>query len=269
MFQAINDLALRQQNIQDYQDLAARALETNTLIPAITQSVPDCTVQEAYELLLRNAARREQSGDPRIGYKVGVLSSAAQKAMDVFEPVFGCLFRSMVYDSGAVLDLKTLNHPALEVEIALQVNHDIYKPIHTLDEALPCIKGIALAFELASGRLLTPPGHAADLIADYTAARGIVLGSRTNDMNLIRSLADEAVTLSCNERVVRTGDTTDVLGNPLKPFVWLANQLLVQGCFLKRGDLVMTGALVATTEIEAGDRFAAASEKLGSVEIQF
>lgn len=127
---------------------------------------------------------------------------------------------------------------------------------------------LIVAFEIADGRLLKPPINAADLIADYTAARAVVLGGYAACMMASKDLAEETVSLYRNGNLLRVADTNDVGGNPLKPFIWLANQLLAEGRFLRKGDLVMSGALLATS-IAKGDRFKAIGKHFGQAAVSF
>lgn len=263
-----NKMASRQQTLQNYAVLAEKALSMNELIPGITQSVPDCTVQEAYSILFQNVSKRAEKGDLPVGYKVGVLTPPAQKMMHIAQPAFGIIFQSMVHNSETALDFDTLNRPTLEVEIALRVDRNICEPIDTCEDAYACIKDAVLAFEIADGRLLKPPINAADLIADYTAARAVVLGGYAACMMASKDLAEETVSLYRNGNLLRVADTNDVGGNPLKPFIWLANQLLAEGHFLRKGDLVMSGALLATS-IAKGDRFKAIGKHFGQAAVSF
>jgi 2-keto-4-pentenoate hydratase len=61
----------------------------------------------------------------------------------------------------------------------------------------------------------------------------------------------------------------DVLGHPFEALAWLANQVAMQGGGLKRGNVVLTGSVVQTNWVAAGDRVRMDLGALGTVEFSF
>ncbi len=59
-----------------------------------------------------------------------------------------------------------------------------------------------------------------------------------------------------NGTLAGEGTGADVLGHPLHALAWLANHLAARGDGLEAGQLVLTGSLVKTVWLKAGDRVA-------------
>ena len=64
---------------------------------------------------------------------------------------------------------------------------------------------------------------------------------------------------------VGQGTGADVLGHPHQALAWLANHLAASGKSLRAGEIVLTGSLVKTVWLGAGDRVTMELQGLGSV----
>jgi 2-keto-4-pentenoate hydratase len=60
-----------------------------------------------------------------------------------------------------------------------------------------------------------------------------------------------------------------VLGHPHNALAWLANHLAADGKNLRAGQLVLTGSLVKTVWLEAGDQVVMELQGLGTVKAAF
>jgi 2-keto-4-pentenoate hydratase len=65
------------------------------------------------------------------------------------------------------------------------------------------------------------------------------------------------------------GTGADVLGHPHNALAWLANHLADEGKGLHAGQIVLTGSLVKTVWLNAGDRVKMELDGLGTVEAKF
>ena len=71
-----------------------------------------------------------------------------------------------------------------------------------------------------------------------------------------------------NGRAVGEGRGADTLGHPLAALAWVANHLAGRGRRLRKGDVVITGSLVASKFPRAGDQLRFDAGLLGSVELR-
>ncbi len=65
-----------------------------------------------------------------------------------------------------------------------------------------------------------------------------------------------------NGQQVGEGKGGDVMGHPLEALAWLANTLAARGKSLSQGMLVMTGSIVSTKFLNAGDNATVSIEGL-------
>ena len=106
------------------------------------------------------------------------------------------------------------------------------------------------------------------LVADDFFAAGCVLGQPVP-----RSAAPDLLKVIGRARIngVEAGQGTgaDVLGHPHHALAWLANHLADEGKGLHAGQIVLTGSLVKTLWLNAGDRVKMELDGLGTVEAKF
>ena len=106
------------------------------------------------------------------------------------------------------------------------------------------------------------------LVADDFFAAGCVLGApvaRSAAPDLL-GVAGRAV---INGREAGRGTGADVLGHPHNALAWLANHLATAGKTLRAGQIVLTGSLVQTVWLNAGDKVLIELEGLGTVSVEF
>jgi 2-keto-4-pentenoate hydratase len=72
-----------------------------------------------------------------------------------------------------------------------------------------------------------------------------------------------------NGNEVSRGTGADVLGHPHNALAWLANHLAADGKGLRAGQIVLTGSLVKTVWLEAGDKVVMELKGLGTVAAAF
>ena len=72
-----------------------------------------------------------------------------------------------------------------------------------------------------------------------------------------------------NGKLMNSGVTAEVFGNPAAAVAWLANTLAEHGEGLKAGQIVMAGAVTAALPAAVGDCFTASFYGCGSVSVRF
>jgi 2-keto-4-pentenoate hydratase len=72
---------------------------------------------------------------------------------------------------------------------------------------------------------------------------------------------------SINGRKVGEGRGEAAMGHPLDAVAWIANHLASQERGLLRGEIVLTGSLIASQTVKAGDRVEFAVDGPGKAEL--
>ena len=75
--------------------------------------------------------------------------------------------------------------------------------------------------------------------------------------------------MSVNGKQVSNGTGKDCLGSPLIAVQWLASQMAKVNNPLKKGDVILSGALGPMAGISPGDEVEASIEGLGKVSMKF
>ena len=106
------------------------------------------------------------------------------------------------------------------------------------------------------------------LVADDFFAAACVLGPAVprREAPDVREVAGRAL---INGAEVGKGTGADVLGHPHNALAWLANHLAADGKGLRAGEIVLTGSLVKTVWLNAGDSVVMKLAGLGNVSATF
>ena len=197
---------------------------------------------------------REQG--PLAGYKIGCTSPVMQQYLGIPHPCGGGVFASGVYTSGIALEHGDYVRVGVECEIAVWLGRDLDAGLapFTAETVVHAIEAYHPAIEIVDDRYvrwetLGPP----TLIADDFFAAGCVLGDAV-PRSRAPELADVVGRAILNGVEAATGTGADVLGHPHNALAWLANHLAAQGTQLRAGEIVLTGSLVKTLWLDAGDR---------------
>jgi 2-keto-4-pentenoate hydratase len=221
------------------------------------------TLDDAYRILLGRIDRcASQSGERRIGWKVGLTAPAIQSQFGVHEPVFGCLLEEGKLRSGHVLGSDLVN-PGFENEICVQLARDL-PPVAETAEVARAIDAVFPAIEIIETRGAFTRDLALAL-ADNAQQKAFVLGSPAPPAAV--DLAAVVVRVLRNGIEIGSGRGDAVLGHPFNAVRWLARKLGEFGERLSAGDLVMTGSFTRQFPLSRGDRIEAVFDGVGAVSI--
>ena len=206
-----------------------------------------------------------------VGYKIGCTSAVMQQYLDIPHPCAGGVFERGVHDSGAALRASDYVRVGVECEIAVRLARDMppSEAPFTAEWVAEAIEAYHPAIEIVDDRYAQwETLGAPTLVADDFFAAGCVLGKAVT-----RSAAPDLLAVTgravINGVEAGRGTGADVLGHPHNALAWLANHLAAEGTGLHAGQIVLTGSLVKTVWLKAGDRAVMELSGLGSVEVSF
>jgi 2-keto-4-pentenoate hydratase len=107
-----------------------------------------------------------------------------------------------------------------------------------------------------------------DTIADNASCGAIVLGREPLDVDA-GNTAGVTAGILVNGSIVASGRGEAVLGDPIAPLVWLANQLGRRGVTLEAGEVILTGSFCRAAPVAAGDHVVADFGTHGSISVSF
>ena len=237
-------------------------------VKPITVKYPRMTVHDAYLVQLINIRARLDAGSTVGGHKVGLSSKAMQEMMGVAEPDYGHLLSDMFVGASGEVDMSTLLQPRVEVEPAFMLGATLPAPGCTPEDVVRCTKFVAPSLEIIDSRIADWTLTLCDTIADNASSGRLVLGEARIPIDQV-DLGDTEAMLSINGRVVDSGNTNAVLGNPLIAVAWLANKVHDFGVTLQAGNVVLPGSCTRAHDVSVGDTVYAEFETLGGVSVRF
>ncbi len=206
-----------------------------------------------------------------VGYKIGCTSPVMQRYLDIPHPCSGGVFAKGVHESGASLSISDFVRVGVECEIAVRLARDLpaSQAPFTADAVAQAIEAYLPAIEIVDDRYAKwETIGAPTLVADDFFAAGCVLGkpvARSAAPDLLEVVGRALI----NDVEVGQGTGADVLGHPHNALAWLANHLAADGKGLRAGEIVLTGSLVKTVWLNAGDEVMMELEGLGRVQVAF
>lgn len=234
----------------------------------ITELYPDITIDQAYEIQLNNIDRKVQEGHKISGKKIGLTSLAMQQMMNVDQPDYGHLLDSMEIKHGDVIDMNRVLQPKVEAELAFVLKKDLVGPKVSVLDVMLATDCIIPSLEIVCSRVKDWKIKLIDTVADNASSGLYILGDKRFTVDQV-DLIQTGMSLYKNGHLVNTGVGAAALGNPAYCVAWLANKLYDYGVTLKKGEVILSGALSAAVSVEANDTVTARFSKLGDVSVKF
>ena len=230
------------------------------------------SAEDAYAIQDAYVALRAHRLGAIAGYKVALSSKEMQRFVGVDAPQAGVLLESTLHTSPATVRAADYVRLIVEFEIAVQLAVDLPAADAPFSRSriAASVRAVMPAIEIADDRsanyaeLAT---HPFELIADNAWSEGAVLGAPITawkglDLAALRGVA------SINGETVGEGVGAAALGHPLDAVAWVANHLAAHGRGLVFRDVVITGSMITSKAVKAGDVVRFAVESLGEVELR-
>lgn len=244
--------------------LIAGEVEKREVKKVTAQLKPDLTVEEGYLVQQELVAMKLAEGHKIIGPKMGLTSQAKMQQMNVNDPIYGYVFDYMLIDNGGEVSLSDLIHPKVEVEIAFIIGEDIVGPGMTGAQVLAKTESVLPALEIIDSRYENFNFTLPDVIADNASTSRVVFGTTLKtpaqfELDLV------GASLSINGEIKEVGTGAAVLGHPANAIAMLANMLAKKGDKIRKGDVILSGAITGAVLLEEGDVVSGKFDSLGEV----
>jgi len=249
-----------------------RAHDNRERFRALPDEFSPKTPSEAYAIQEAFVALRAKKLGAAVGYKIALSSAAMRRFVGVDSPQAGVMLESSVRRSPARIRAADYVGLIVEFEIAVELAADLpaVDAPFSRERVARAVGAVMPAIEIADDRgadYAQLAQHPLDLVADNTWNEGAVLGQpaanwRALDLGKIRAVA------TINGTRVGEGVGAEAMGHPLDAVAWIGEHLAWRGHGLLRGDVVITGSLVTSKRVKAGDLVRFELEDLGSVELR-
>lgn len=194
-----------------------------------------------------------KKGSPVAGYKVSLTSKETQDMFDSDCPLYGAQVAERFFASPVTLPLSRFNEPLVEVEFCFHAKEDLSAD-DSLDGLLrKCT--VAADMEVPDARFANwfPTLSKYLVMSDCAVGGCVVYGREVDGSELtVEGMAGYHAKCYHDGEFVKEGDTSEILGNPVKSLAWLVGKLESQGKQFCRGMRVSVGTVFVPVSFTKG-----------------
>ncbi len=255
-------------SLQNLAQILRKAQASKTPCAPIRHAIGVDDIDLAYQIQEINTKERVAEGAKIVGYKIGLTSNAIQNQLGVDAPDFGILYDDREILNGGSLPANEILQPRIETEIAFVLGTDLNQNTINTTDLISAIDYALISLEIVGSRIENWDIKITDTVADNASASHFVLGHKPMPLHAFDVVSCE-MTMHKNGELVSQGSGAACLGSPINAALWLAKKFTGLGRPLKKGDLILTGAVGPMVAVNAGDQFEASIDGLGSVSVNF
>jgi 2-keto-4-pentenoate hydratase len=223
------------------------------------------SLREAYQIQQAIIEERVKEGEKIVGYKVGCTSRPVQLQFGLQYPIKGFVTEPFIYQTKVNLNASNYENLSIEPEFVVRIGRDITTEFLDHNEIADAIESVAAGIELHNYRFCSKP-TSQELIIQNGIHAGLVMGEekpfgKSSDLSL------EGVGVFVNGELTASAIGAEIMmEGPLKSLRWLADELIQEGRFLKKGDIVIPGSPVQLIPLAQGDHVKIIITNWGMVE---
>jgi 2-keto-4-pentenoate hydratase len=245
-----------------------KAADSRVPCAPVRDLLGDNDIGLAYQVQTRLTDHRVKQGARIVGRKIGLTSQAVQEQLGVSQPDFGVLFADMRCFHDTVVPMARLLQPKAEAEIAFVLAADLDDEDLDIKQARDAVGYAVAALEIVDSRVRDWDIAITDTVADNASSGMFVLGSTSVRLDEFEP-ADVEMRMIKDGSPASSGTGRACLGDPLEALSWLARTARKYGAPLRKGDVVLSGALGPMVPVSAGSRIDAEISGLGQVSAAF
>lgn len=208
---------------------------------------------------------RVKRGEKVLGYKIGCVAKETQKKMGFNQPAWGTLWRDELFDSEVELNKKDYSNPAMEAEFGVKLNRDIDPKLVSFDYILESIDSIYPLIEIHNLVFNGEEPYGAELLANNALHAGVILGPGTKLSN--NKITD--LKLIYDNEIIDTWTNKLWPNDMLSEIIWLIKEQAKNNNYLRKGNLILTGAYGFPVPIKDKKIVEVTSSAFGSVKATF
>ena len=232
-------------SIRAASDRLVRAQEDRVPCAPVRDLIGTDDLDAAYAVQMGVVRRRLESGATVVGRKIGATSKAVQDQLGVDQPDFGYLLDDMDVSGHDPISMAGLLQPRVEAEVAFVLSQDVDPgdPDElTLADVRSAVEVALPSLEIVDSRIAGWDIGFTDTVADCASSGLYVVGTDARALSELEPREVE-MALSINGEVRSSGNGAACLGDPLEALRWLAVQAARYGDPLRKGHVILSGAL--------------------------
>ena len=257
-------------------DLSTKEIEkfSNRILEDYDNKVPGLIFKEKKRITNENALLiqsnvaklRQKRGEEIIGYKIGCISKDTQKKMGFSQPASGYLWNTELQKSGATFDKKDFTNPAMEAEFGVILNRDINPKLSSFDYILDSIEGIYPLIEIHNLVFYGEEPFGPELLANNAIHAGVVLGAENK---VPKNKIETDLKLIYDKKIIDAWTGKIWPFDMLSEVEWLIKEQDKKNNFLRKGNLILTGAYGFPVPIKENKLIEVTSSIFGDVKATF
>ena len=257
-------------------DLSTKEIEkfSNRILEDYDNKVPGLIFKEKKRITNENALLiqsnvaklRQKRGEEIIGYKIGCISKNTQKKMGFSQPASGYLWNTELQKSGATFDKKDFTNPAMEAEFGVILNRDINPKLSSFDYILDSIEGIYPLIEIHNLVFYGEEPFGPELLANNAIHAGVVLGAENK---VPKNKIETDLKLIYDKKIIDAWTGKIWPFDMLSEVEWLIKEQDKKNNFLRKGNLILTGAYGFPVPIKENKLIEVTSSIFGDVKATF
>ena len=209
---------------------------------------------------------------PLAGYKIALTSPQILQQTGLKGPCYGPIRKKRVFEHKASVRADRWTRLGVELEVIFVMGRDVPKPKakpYDKDSIAEYVGEARAGFELIEDRGADYSRLSLTWLVMDVGWNGGSLLARPNKNWKNLDIGNLNGSIAFDGKVMRTGNSGEVLGHCYNALAWLANKLGEHGKTLKKGMIVSTGSMVACQFVPPGSTAVGKIEGLGEVTLKY
>jgi len=182
------------------------------------------------------------------------------------QPASGYLWNTELQKSGATFDKKDFTNPAMEAEFGVILNRDINPKLSSFDYILDSIEGIYPLIEIHNLVFYGEEPFGPELLANNAIHAGVVLGAENK---VPKNKIETDLKLIYDKKIIDAWTGKIWPFDMLSEVEWLIREQDKKNNFLRKGNLILTGAYGFPVPIKENKLIEVTSSIFGDVKATF
>ncbi|KAL2849929.1 TodF product hydratase [Aspergillus pseudoustus] len=254
-------------NLEEIASALREARTSGKPIDAPTKTWPALDADSGFKIQQVNSEHAVKNGDRLVGYKLGNIAKVMQTAFGLDQPDYGFLHASLFHYEGTAIRRDRFIKPFVELEPAFVLKAPLRGPNVTVADVINAIDYAIPAIEIIDSRVKKWAIDLPDTLADNGSTGAVILGGTPRRLTDL-TLSNTRGVLKFNGQEVMSGNTKNVLGNPISAVAWLVNRLAEYDIEFLPGQVIMPGSCLEAVPMEQPGTWSCTFEGWGTIEFE-